>query len=446
MTPKLIKYPFDETGRNPTNRVLGEPHDLSHLKNLKYRALVLNNGYFYTDGLVVRDSVGQELKQGIDYHVAFYNAEVGKATGLEACAVIVIDNPRVSDVVHIDAQMVGGDYTYLSTALRYVVHTLSRDTRSVQWENIRGKPADYRPTGHLHGWWELYGFDPYNEQAIRVIDGLHTADRKIVDGMRDNADGQYDALNSQLDSLIAWLEEHKGDFGNPHQVTKAQVGLGSVENLEIATEAQARSLGRHDLYVTPLRTAQGIDTGFGVGFRAHLSDLRNPHGVTPNQVNVYSQGDALSLLSLKLNRTATAVNSLRLDNLRYNQVYENLRANLPASAVDSGRFSTARLGAGTANAQYVLLGDGNWHSISSIFDRFKSESAAVYYIGYRGTDSSALSHIRSTYSNINAYPVGTVVLFFIESRQGHGTGNGNMQLTVRPLSMARRTASGWITS
>lgn len=38
-------------------------------------------------------------------------------------------------------------------------------------------------------------------------------------------------LETQYDEAKADLDAHKSDYANPHQVTKAQVGLGNVENL-----------------------------------------------------------------------------------------------------------------------------------------------------------------------------------------------------------------------
>lgn len=54
------------------------------------------------------------------------------------------------------------------------------------------------------------------------------------------------------------FEEHVSDEQNPHGTTKAQVGLGSVLNYGIATQAAAESGTSNTLYMTPLRTKQAI--------------------------------------------------------------------------------------------------------------------------------------------------------------------------------------------
>lgn len=52
--------------------------------------------------------------------------------------------------------------------------------------------------------------------------------------------------------------DHITETDNPHAVTKAQVGLGSVINYGLATEAEAKAGTSSAKYMTPLRVAQAI--------------------------------------------------------------------------------------------------------------------------------------------------------------------------------------------
>ena len=54
------------------------------------------------------------------------------------------------------------------------------------------------------------------------------------------------------------LAGHTGNTSNPHAVTKAQVGLGSVLNYGIATQAEAEAGTIDTKYMTPLRSKQAI--------------------------------------------------------------------------------------------------------------------------------------------------------------------------------------------
>ena len=73
------------------------------------------------------------------------------------------------------------------------------------------------------------------------------------------------------------LNAHTARVDNPHGVTKAQVGLGSVLNYGVASEAQARAGTSDSLYMTALKTAQAISTQALVPLNAHTARVDNPH-------------------------------------------------------------------------------------------------------------------------------------------------------------------------
>lgn len=55
------------------------------------------------------------------------------------------------------------------------------------------------------------------------------------------------------------IDAHKADKTNPHNVTKSQVGLGSVGNYGLATQEEAQNGTVNSKYMTPLRTKQAIE-------------------------------------------------------------------------------------------------------------------------------------------------------------------------------------------
>lgn len=70
-------------------------------------------------------------------------------------------------------------------------------------------------------------------------------------------------INTDVESVNNALTAHKNDKSNPHGVTKAQVGLGSVENYAIASEAEAKAGSVNNKYMTPGRVKNAIE-GMGV--------------------------------------------------------------------------------------------------------------------------------------------------------------------------------------
>jgi hypothetical protein len=81
------------------------------------------------------------------------------------------------------------------------------------------------------------------------------------------------------------LNAHIGRTDNPHQVTKSQVGLGSVENYPVASTAEAQTGTATNRYMTPALVKSAI-TANTSDFSAHIGNTNNPHQTTKAQVNL----------------------------------------------------------------------------------------------------------------------------------------------------------------
>lgn len=62
---------------------------------------------------------------------------------------------------------------------------------------------------------------------------------------------------------VVVLETHTTNYNNPHQTTKAQIGLGLVENYPIATNAEAIAGTASNRYLTPANLKATLDTRLG---------------------------------------------------------------------------------------------------------------------------------------------------------------------------------------
>lgn len=70
-------------------------------------------------------------------------------------------------------------------------------------------------------------------------------------------------INTDVKSVNDALTFHKDNIENPHEVTKSQVGLGSVENYGVASTAEAKAGTSNAKYMTPARVKEALE-GFGV--------------------------------------------------------------------------------------------------------------------------------------------------------------------------------------
>jgi len=97
----------------------------------------------------------------------------------------------------------------------------------------------------------------------------------------------------------AELDAHKSDKANPHNVTKAQIGLGNVQNYGIATQAEAEAGTVNNKYMTPLRTLELLNAK---GVKAAAGSVRIGSnrdiivGFTPKLVICTVEGTTVKLL------------------------------------------------------------------------------------------------------------------------------------------------------
>lgn len=70
-------------------------------------------------------------------------------------------------------------------------------------------------------------------------------------------------INTDVKSVNDALIAHINNKENPHGVTKAQAGLGNVENYGIASTAEAKAGTANNKYMTPTRVKEAIE-GLGV--------------------------------------------------------------------------------------------------------------------------------------------------------------------------------------
>ena len=89
------------------------------------------------------------------------------------------------------------------------------------------------------------------------------------------------ATRAQADTTVnAKVDSHIGNKSNPHGVTKAQVGLGNVNNTSDADKPVSTA------QATAIADAKAAGTNAQTNLTTHLQDKSNPHGVTRDQLGM----------------------------------------------------------------------------------------------------------------------------------------------------------------
>lgn len=97
----------------------------------------------------------------------------------------------------------------------------------------------------------------------------------------------------RMNHIESGIQQHTTDEENPHKVTKAQVGLSNVTDVEQASkvdfEAHAtNNLNPHGVTASQvgLGNVENIRQAAKTDFDAHVENSSNPHGVTAKQVGL----------------------------------------------------------------------------------------------------------------------------------------------------------------
>lgn len=442
-----LRYSLDLTGVDTDNLITREEVALLNYDGVPGRPFVLDFGFFYTDSLRLYDGDYRPLKANIDYVATYHTTQLSERSGLEVCGAVIITNQDISDTVYAEYQTVGGDYVFTGTILDEVLNHLQDHPGDVGiWAGIAGEPQELPPGGLREEVWKLDSFEGLNRRLEELTQALLAGDQTAMTAFREFIKNRFDQTIEGNDRFYSLLQAHMGDTDHPHRETKAQVGLGLIENYGVANRPEMEEGTRHDRYVTPRGAHEAVQFQAIDPLTEHINDTNNPHRVRPPQVGVYSKGEFNDLLDTKLDVDGKAVNSTRLNGYTYGQVRQNARSNIPAGNFTSGIFHPSRLGLNAASSANILRGDGRWMSIQQIFDQYEErDNGNVYFIGNRGNINIALNHIRVTYSDIRHYPVGTVVLFRVSLGRTVGADNGSRTVNFNLMRAAVRRSSGWTT-
>lgn len=132
-------------------------------------------------------------------------------------------------------------------------------------------------------------------QVTKAQVGLGNADN-TADADKPVSTAQQTAIDTVGDALTA----HKNNTNNPHAVTKAQVGLGNADNTSDADK--------------PVSTAQqAAISGVQTNLTTHTSDHNNPHSVTKAQVGLGNADNTSDLDKPISTATQTALDGLESD-------------------------------------------------------------------------------------------------------------------------------------
>lgn len=122
----------------------------------------------------------------------------------------------------------------------------------------------------------------YEKQAWSKYDALKPEEENIENGAVVT-DSRMNHMENGISDSSSTVENHIANKLNPHSVTKNQVGLGNVDNIEQAAK---------------------------IDFDSHVSNKNNPHSVTASQTGAYTKAEVANLISEAIKQSKLDANPI----------------------------------------------------------------------------------------------------------------------------------------
>jgi hypothetical protein len=211
MPNPIINYPLDISGINPTNKVNNEIHVITPLR----RAVAMNYGPFFEQGLVVRNSITNAiLTPVVDYSIGLIYPAATMATKKAVYCFIVVNNLSITSI-SVSYQVLGGEYSQYTGALQEILNTLALDERPVEWGSLIGLPEGFAPVPHQHPAYSIHSWGA----MISALDRLKSA---ILVGNQQAVNELYAYVNTVFGSSnapIATIAEANEGVSNAMRIT-----------------------------------------------------------------------------------------------------------------------------------------------------------------------------------------------------------------------------------
>lgn len=308
------RYALDMSGVNPNNTVSGELHTL---ENRVVRVIAPAHAPFFKASLKIRDENTHALLSAAQYRclslVPMASALAG--VGKEVYAVIAVTDQHVSPNVSVSYQTIGGDYVQSFETTVALIESLTTDTRPVIWPNIVNRPDLYEPSQHLHAVGDAVGFEHLVVELEKLRMAILMGDQVCHDELLTYFDQQVQAMRNLMTTFSYPAFHHMDTTSNPHDVTKAQVGLGSVGNYGIATVADITTASPTALkYVTNHIMndyLDGLFAQYGTSLDTAVGSIRtNANSALSKSDTALSQATAAQGIATSLNTRAAASETL----------------------------------------------------------------------------------------------------------------------------------------
>ncbi len=261
---KKYIYPLDTTGTAISNRVAAERQTISPGQGAAFNFFIPKAGPYFGESLQVRHvATNQWLTRGLDFEPSylFFAAAETAQTGIYGAVTIL--NTAYVGTFEITYQSLGGTYTYDEQSLLQILAATQLDPRTTRWDNIIGDPSLFPSDDHLHHMSQSYGY----ESLVAIARELLTK------------------FTMQTGQIKDYIDAHKDDLNNPHQVNLLLLGIERFENVYLSPIQEMLTGTNNINYASPAGVKAVVDALLARIQTEHYNQI-NPHGTTKIEVGL----------------------------------------------------------------------------------------------------------------------------------------------------------------
>lgn len=210
-------YPIDPTGISPSNRIIDETKVImppGQITDASFFVPRVNP--FFRSGLVIKQGT-RTLIENVDYQLVFRSVALSEHFEKELFGGVMLVNRYFEGTVTITYQVLGGDFQNDEYELLERLARISGAIRWVTYDQLIGTPSNFPPAYHMHD---------IETDLVDMGDVVDVVERMVTE--LSKAPASLTEVNARISSHL--MAEHAH--------SKAQVSLGDVENLPIASDVE----------------------------------------------------------------------------------------------------------------------------------------------------------------------------------------------------------------
>lgn len=197
-----ITYPYDPTGKEPSNRVEDLPHPLTPVQGKGHTLVVPKLTPFFKEGFqLIHAQSGKVLRPNVDYIFTHYVLDMSHKLGEHLYGSVTVTNPTFMGGVKPVYQTIGGDIPLNEGELANAAIWLLEADGAYSWNQLDDKPDEFPVDEHEVPMELTKGYDDLVEAVEKITYGnehmheIHQV-RFLDDVLRNKMDinGTYKVL------------------------------------------------------------------------------------------------------------------------------------------------------------------------------------------------------------------------------------------------------------